>query len=110
MDAYVEDRLVGADPALDAALAASAAAGLPPIQVSAAQGKLLHLLALLTGARSVLEIGTLGGYSAIWLARAAARRPAAEPGDRPAACRGGPGQPGPGRGAPRWLSPRRAGG
>jgi predicted O-methyltransferase YrrM len=58
------------DPALDAALAASDAAGLPPIQVTPAQGKLLHLLARLVGARAVLEIGTLGGYSTIWLARA----------------------------------------
>jgi predicted O-methyltransferase YrrM len=70
VDAYVEDRLVGSDPVLDAALADSAAAGLPAIQVSAAQGKLLHLLATVHGARTVLEIGTLGGYSTIWLARA----------------------------------------
>jgi predicted O-methyltransferase YrrM len=58
------------DPALEAALAASAAAGLPPIQVSPAQGKLLMLLAEIKGARTILEIGTLGGYSSIWLARA----------------------------------------
>jgi predicted O-methyltransferase YrrM len=61
--------LVPPDPALDAALRASAAAGLPPIQVSPNQGKLLMLLAQLQGARNVLEIGTLGGYSTIWLAR-----------------------------------------
>jgi predicted O-methyltransferase YrrM len=58
------------DPALAAALDASAAAGLPAINVSPNQGKLLHLLARLQGARAVLEIGTLGGYSTIWLARA----------------------------------------
>jgi predicted O-methyltransferase YrrM len=55
---------------LDAALADSAAAGLPEIQVSPAQGKLLHLLARSCGAKRILEIGTLGGYSTIWLARA----------------------------------------
>jgi predicted O-methyltransferase YrrM len=69
VDDYVTGLLVPADPALDAALAASAAAGLPPYQVSPAQGKLLMLLARLQGARSVLEVGTLGGYSTIWLAR-----------------------------------------
>ena len=55
---------------MEAALAASTAAGLPQIAVSAPQGKQLHLLALLMGARNILEIGTLGGYSTIWLARA----------------------------------------
>src|SRR5476651_798744 len=70
VEAYFEGQLIGSDPALEAALAASEAAGLPPIQVSASQGKLLHLLALTQGARRILEIGTLGGYSAIWLARA----------------------------------------
>jgi predicted O-methyltransferase YrrM len=69
VDEYVTQRLVGADPALDAALADSAAAGLPAIQVSAPQGKLLRLLARLVGARRILEVGTLGGYSSIWLAR-----------------------------------------
>jgi predicted O-methyltransferase YrrM len=69
VDAYVTERLVGADPVLVAALADSAAAGLPPIQVSAPQGKFLQLLARITGARRILEIGTLGGYSTIWLAR-----------------------------------------
>ena len=69
VDEYVTERLIGADPALDAALADSAAAGLPAIQVSAPQGKLLQLLARIIGARRILEIGTLGGYSTIWLAR-----------------------------------------
>jgi predicted O-methyltransferase YrrM len=70
VDRYLGDLLVSSDPALEAALAASAAAGLPAINVSPAQGKLLHLLARAIGARNVLEIGTLGGYSTIWLARA----------------------------------------
>jgi len=70
VEAYFDGQLIASDPALEAALAASAAAGLPPIQVSASQGKLLHLLALTQGARRILEIGTLGGYSALWLARA----------------------------------------
>jgi predicted O-methyltransferase YrrM len=69
VDEYVTERLIGADPALDAALADSAAAGLPAIQVTAPQGKLLQLLARLVGARRILEVGTLGGYSTIWLAR-----------------------------------------
>lgn len=69
VDAHLADLLLPADPALDAALAANAAAGLPPIDVSPLQGKLLHLLVRATGARRVLEIGTLGGYSTIWLAR-----------------------------------------
>lgn len=70
VDRYVTDLLVPADEALTAALAASDAAGLPSIAVAPNQGKLLHLLARIQGARSVLEIGTLGGYSTIWLARA----------------------------------------
>ncbi len=70
VDRYIEDRLVPGDAALAAALAANAAGGLPPHDVLPAQGKLLHLLARMIGARRVLEIGTLGGYSAIWLARA----------------------------------------
>jgi len=69
VDRYFADLLLGPDPALDAALASSAAAGLPPIQVSPAQGKLLMLLAMMTHCRRILEIGTLGGYSTIWLAR-----------------------------------------
>jgi predicted O-methyltransferase YrrM len=70
VDRYITDVLVPSDPALDATLEASATAGLPPIQVSPAQGKFLHLLARTMGARRILEIGTLGGYSTIWLARA----------------------------------------
>jgi predicted O-methyltransferase YrrM len=70
VDGYIEESLVPPDPALESALRASAAAGLPAISVSPAQGKLLQVLALAQGARTVLEIGTLGGYSAIWLARA----------------------------------------
>ncbi|MGA3284717.1 MAG: O-methyltransferase [Verrucomicrobiota bacterium] len=70
VDRYLADLFVPSDPALDAALAASVAAGLPPISVSPNQGKLLQLLARIQGARSILEIGTLGGYSTIWLARA----------------------------------------
>lgn len=72
VDRYIVDTLVGSDPVLDAALQASAAAGLPAIQVSPNQGKLLALLAQLCQARAILEIGTLGGYSTIWLARALA--------------------------------------
>ncbi len=70
VDAYLAALLVPADPVLDGALEASTAAGLPAINVSPNQGKLLALLARLQGARSILEIGTLAGYSTIWLARA----------------------------------------
>jgi predicted O-methyltransferase YrrM len=70
VDDYFNDLLVPPDAALEAALEASDAAGLPAINVSPAQGKMLHLLALASGARSILEIGVLGGYSTIWLARA----------------------------------------
>jgi predicted O-methyltransferase YrrM len=70
VDHYLDEVLVRGDAALDAALEASAAAGLPAINVAPNQGKLLHLLARLQGARSILEIGTLAGYSTIWLARA----------------------------------------
>lgn len=70
VDFYITDLLVQHDPALDAALQASAAAGLPPINVAPNQGKLLMLLARVQGARNILELGTLGGYSTIWLARA----------------------------------------
>jgi len=69
VDRYFDERLVTHDGALDAALAASDAAGLPAIAVAPNQGKLLHLLALMQGARTILEVGTLGGYSTIWLAR-----------------------------------------
>lgn len=70
VDDYFNALLVGSDEALEAAVEASDRAGLPAIQVAANQGKLLNLLARLQGARTVLEIGTLGGYSTIWLARA----------------------------------------
>ena len=70
VDRYMTDLLFPSDPALDAALEASAAAGLPMIQVTPNEGRLLHLLARIQRARSILEIGTLGGYSTIWLARA----------------------------------------
>ncbi len=70
VDDYFEALLVPSDPALDAALRASEAAALPPHNVAPNQGKLLHLLVRMQGARSLLEIGTLGGYSTIWLARA----------------------------------------
>ncbi len=70
VDDYLNDTLVLPDAVLEAALQASTAAGLPQINVSPPQGKFLHLLARVQGARNILEIGTLGGYSAIWLARA----------------------------------------
>lgn len=69
-DAFLADTLVGHDPGLEAALQAQRAAGLPEIEVAPVGGKLLSLLARMSGARRVLEIGTLGGYSTIWLARA----------------------------------------
>lgn len=69
-DSYLADLLVGHDPHLEAALTAQRAAGLPEIEVAPVSGKLLHLIARISGARRVLEIGTLGGYSTIWLARA----------------------------------------
>jgi predicted O-methyltransferase YrrM len=72
VDRYLTELLVQPDEALDAALNASAAAGLPAISVSPPQGKLLQLLARVQGARKILEIGTLAGYSTIWLARALA--------------------------------------
>ena len=70
VDDYIGAHLLGQDDALDAALAANEASGLPAIDVSAAQGKMLHLFARMAGARRILEVGTLGGYSTIWLARA----------------------------------------
>lgn len=69
-DSYLADLLVGPDPDLESALAAQRDAGMPEIEVAPVAGKLLHLLARISGARRVLEIGTLGGYSTIWLARA----------------------------------------
>jgi predicted O-methyltransferase YrrM len=70
VDSYIEDRMVGEDEVLTAALEDSAAAGLPAIAVSPAQGKQLYLMALSIGARRILEVGTLGGYSTIWMGRA----------------------------------------
>lgn len=70
VDDYINRMLVPSDAALDAAIEASAAAGLPAIAVTPSQGKLLHLLARSIGAKNILEIGTLGGYSTIWMARA----------------------------------------
>lgn len=71
VDAFLDTTVVGDDPELTAVLDASAAAGLPQIAVSAQQGKFLYLLAGAIRARRILEIGTLGGYSTVWLARAA---------------------------------------
>ena len=70
VDTYFATQLIAPDAALDAALIASDSAGLPAIQVTAGQGKFLSMLAQISGARRILEIGTLGGYSTIWLARA----------------------------------------
>ena len=70
VDRYFTEKLSLSDPALDAALAANKAAELPAIDVAPNQGKLLQLFAQMVGARKILEIGTLGGYSSIWLARA----------------------------------------
>ncbi|OBG34513.1 O-methyltransferase, partial [Mycolicibacter heraklionensis] len=70
VDALLDNLFAGEDPALTAALAASDEAGLPPIAVSVQQGKFLNLLAAAARASRILEIGTLGGYSTIWLARA----------------------------------------
>jgi predicted O-methyltransferase YrrM len=73
VDRYLEGQLIPPDEARDAALRASAAAGLPEIAVTPSQGKLLYLLAKMQRARRILEIGTLGGYSTIWMARALAQ-------------------------------------
>jgi predicted O-methyltransferase YrrM len=70
VDRYIVDLQVSSDATLDAALEASHAAGLPAINVSPTQGKLLHILARAQGAKRILELGTLGAYSTIWLARA----------------------------------------
>ena len=89
VDRYLTEHVVGPDPALDATLKASTDAGLPAINVAPNQGKLLHLLAAVHGARRILEIGTLGGYSAIWLARPTGRRAPDLAGSRPGARRVG---------------------
>src|ERR1700754_475583 len=71
VDTYISDRLLaGADPVFEAILRANASAGLPAIDVSPAQGKFLHLMVKIAGARRILEIGTLGGYSTVWMASA----------------------------------------
>ena len=70
VEEYIDGHLIAPDPALEAARDANAAAGMPPIDVAPVEGKFLHLLARICGARRVLEIGTLGGYSTIWLDRA----------------------------------------
>ena len=70
VDQYLIEQYFEPDPTLDAALAASTAGGLPSINVSPTQGKLLHIYAKMIQAKKILEIGTLGGYSAIWMARA----------------------------------------
>ena len=70
VDEYIADKLLGADDVLAATLSNNEKQGLPPIDVSAAQGKMLFLLAQIAGANRILEVGTLGGYSTIWLARA----------------------------------------
>jgi predicted O-methyltransferase YrrM len=70
VEQYLNDSVVRPDPILESVLEAAAAAGLPQISVSAGEGKLLHLLARIRGASSILEIGTLAGYSTIWMARA----------------------------------------
>ncbi|HVE74124.1 MAG TPA: class I SAM-dependent methyltransferase, partial [Mycobacteriales bacterium] len=72
VDAYIDETMGTTDAVLAAALERSTAEGLPQIAVSPAQGKFLHLLARAMGARRILEVGTLGGYSAIWLGRAVA--------------------------------------
>jgi predicted O-methyltransferase YrrM len=70
VDEYLVEHLIPSDPVLDQTIAANTAAGLPSIDVAPNQGKLLHLLARGAGARRILEIGTLGGYSTTWLGRA----------------------------------------
>ena len=74
IDGYIDGLFAPSDPALDAAVARTRKAGMPEIQVSAGQGKFLYVLAKLVGARRILELGTLGGYSTIWLARALPER------------------------------------
>src|SRR6185437_16714840 len=73
VDTYITDKLIPHDPVMEGVIKANRAAGLPAIDVSAPQGKFLNLLVRMTGARLVLEIGTLGAYSTIWMARALGR-------------------------------------
>jgi predicted O-methyltransferase YrrM len=73
VDRYISELMVPADAALEDALRATEAAGMPAISVSPAQGKMLMLMAQMVGARRILEIGTLGAYSTIWLARSGAK-------------------------------------
>ncbi len=70
VDSYIDGLFVETDEILDSVLARARSAGLPEMQVSPGQGKLLYLMAKLIGAKRILEVGTLGGYSAVWLARA----------------------------------------
>jgi predicted O-methyltransferase YrrM len=70
VDQYLAALFIPDDPVMTAALAASAAGGLPPIHVSPLQGRMLQLLAQMQGAQRILEVGTLGGFSTLWLARA----------------------------------------
>ncbi|MFE1644593.1 O-methyltransferase [Microbacterium sp. P01] len=70
VDGYLTNLLIGSDEALEAAIADQHAAGMPAIEVAPVHGKLLHLLVRISGARRVLEVGTLGAYSTIWMARA----------------------------------------
>lgn len=70
VDQYIEEKLIPHDPVLESVLAENRKAGLPAIDVSPTQGKLLHVLAKMHGSKRILEIGTLGGYSTIWMARA----------------------------------------
>jgi len=70
VDAYIDESVLGSDTLLDGVLEASAAAGLPSIAVSPSQGKFLFIMAKAIGAKRILELGTLGGFSGVWLARA----------------------------------------
>lgn len=70
VDQYIEEKLIPHDSVLESVLAENRKAGLPAIDVSPTQGKLLHVLAKMHGSKRILEIGTLGGYSTIWMARA----------------------------------------
>src|SRR5690348_8398719 len=73
VDQYIENLLIPSDEVLQRTLSAASEAAIPGINVSAVQGKLLYLIARIAGARRILEVGTLAGYSAIWLARALPR-------------------------------------